>query len=81
MFTCGGVEALPELVLVAGPGANDYDGYIGGGGGGDGVGEARLVRGPALASLGEGGGWGTLEEVALGAGGDLQPVLAALMPS
>jgi hypothetical protein len=52
-----GVEALPKLVLVAGPGADDYDSDIGGGGGGDSSGETGLVGGPALAALGEGGGW------------------------
>lgn len=69
VLTSGGVEPLPELVLVAGPSADDYDSDIGGGGGGDSVGETGLVRGPALAALGEGGGWDVLGKELIVEGG------------
>jgi hypothetical protein len=49
-----GVEAAPELVLVARPGSYDDDSDICSLGGGDCLIESGLVVGPALAALGVG---------------------------
>jgi hypothetical protein len=50
----GGVQAFLKLILVAAPGADDDNSYVGCLGGGDGCGEARLVVGPTLAAFGVG---------------------------
>jgi hypothetical protein len=47
----GGVEALPEFLLVTRPGADYYYGHVCGFCGGDGFGESALVVGPALTAL------------------------------
>ena len=59
VLASGGVEAFPELVLVARPGTDDdYSDVCGCSGcsGGDSSGETGLITGPTLAALGEGGG-------------------------
>ena len=52
--------------MVAGPGSDDNDGDIGSVGGRDSLVKTGLVARPALAALGEGGGWDVLVGVEFG---------------
>lgn len=54
MFACCGIEALPELLLVARPGADENDGDVSCLGSGNGFWESRFISGPALAAFGVG---------------------------
>ena len=57
MLTSGGVQALPELVLVAGPGTDNNDGDVCCLRGSDGLIKTGLVARPALATLCESSGY------------------------
>jgi len=52
MLASGGVEALPELILIPRPGSYYYNGDISGLGCGYSFGEPGLVGGPPFAALG-----------------------------
>lgn len=51
VLTSGGIETLPELILVSGPGTDDDDSNIGRFGGGNGFWETGVIVRPTLAAL------------------------------